>query len=109
MKLITEKYIGSMTGKTEEEQIQMLETFREKDRGNKIKISIQPELVNKELLKTFKAYGVTTIELEVQSANSYILKRCGYTYNIEDIKKASRMIKWKRIQIIIFSMYRVAR
>ena len=101
MQLINEVFIGSLTGKTEEEQREFLEDFRKKNKKDKIKIAILPNLVNKSLIKMLKGYNVSTIELEVQSTNGYILKKCGYTYSLEDIKKACKMIKWNRLKVSI--------
>ena len=77
MKLINEIFIGSLTAKTDKEQKEFLSNFRDENRKDKIKISITPNLVTKDLLKTLKAYGVTAIELEIQSTNGYILRKCG--------------------------------
>ena len=46
-----------------------------------------------------KKYNVSTIELEVQSTNDYILRKCGYVYTKEEIKKATKMIKWNRFNV----------
>lgn len=99
MKLINEIYIGSLTGKSIEEQKEILEKFRETNTKDKIKISIEPQLINKILIKMLKEYNVTGIELEVQSTNGYILKRCGYIHTLDDIKKANKMIKWNRLKV----------
>ena len=99
MKLINEIFVGSLTGKTEKEQKEFLKKFREENRKDKIKISILPNLVSKDFIKMLKEYGVTAIELEVQSTNGYILRKCGYTYTLEDIKKATKLIKWNRLKV----------
>lgn len=99
MKLINEIFIGSLTGKTEKEQKEFLSKFRDENRKDKIKISIIPNLVTKDLIKMLKTYGVTAIELEIQSTNGYILRKCGYTYTFEDIKKATKLIKWSRLKV----------
>ncbi len=75
MKIINEVFIGSLSGKTEEEQKEIIEKFRENNRHDKIKISISPKEVNKELLKKLKSYNVSTIELEVQSTNRIHTKK----------------------------------
>jgi len=102
MKEINEIFIGSITGMSEEKRKKALEEanrdIRTK-RFNKVKISISPNEINKALLKELKRYNVYTIELEVQTTNDYILKRCGYTYTAEDIKKASKMVKWNRYKL----------
>ena len=41
-----------------------------------------------------KKYKVETIELGVQSANDYILKRCNRGHSFKDVEKASKMIRW---------------
>ncbi len=102
MKEENEMFIGSLTGKTIKEQEKMLEKANKdikNKRFNKLKISISPNLINKEFLKMIKKYNVSTVELEVQSTNGYILNRCGYTYRIEDIKKATKAIKWNRLKV----------
>lgn len=99
MKLINEVFIGSLTGKSESEQREFLEKFREENRKDKVKISIAPDLVNKEFLKMLKSFNINAIELEIQSTNGYILKKCGYEYTLEDIKKATKMSKWKGFKV----------
>lgn len=99
MQIINEIYIGSLTGKNEEEQRKMLEQFRENNRKDKIKVSVTPELVNKSFVKMIKKFGTTTVELEIQSTNGYILKKCGYEHDLKDIKKASKIIKWNRLKL----------
>ena len=75
MKLINEVFIGSFTGKTEKEQKNILEEFRDKNIHDKIKISISPNLVNKELIKMLKQYNVDTVELEVQTTSRIYIKK----------------------------------
>ncbi len=62
-------------------------------------ISITPNYINKENLKLFKKNGIKTIELEIKSANDYILKRMGMDYNLKDIKKISKLIKRRRFKL----------
>lgn len=102
MKPEFELYIGSLTGRDTKEQEEMLEEGNREIRTKRfktLKVSIAPNLVDKELLKSLKKYNVSTIELEVQSTNDYILRRCGYTYTREDIKKARKMVKWRRFDV----------
>ncbi len=102
MKEINEKFIGSFTKLSNIDRKKALEKANREirtERFNKIKISISPKEINKEFLKTLKKQNVSTIELEVQTTNDYILKKCGYTYTMEDIKKATRMIKWNRYNV----------
>lgn len=64
-----------------------------------IRISTRPDCINKEILKMLKKYKVKTIELGVQSTNDYILKRAGRGHNFEDVKKASKLIRWNGFKL----------
>ena len=57
------------------------------------------KFINKEILKRLKKYGVQTIELGVQSSNDYILKQCKRGHTFEDVKKASKLIRWYRFTL----------
>ena len=88
---------GSFTAIKEEKQEELLkvayEYVKSKD-VDSIRISTRPDAINKEILKRLKKYGVKTIELGVQSANNYILNRINRGHTFEDVKKASKMIRW---------------
>ena len=58
-----------------------------------IRISTRPDYIDKDNLKMLKHYGVTTIELGVQSTNNYILEKCKRGHNFEDVKNASKLIR----------------
>ena len=88
---------GSFTGIEKEKQIELLSTAYEYVKQKKvqsIRISTRPDYINKEILKRLKKYRVKTIELGVQSANDYILKKAGRGHTFEDVKKASRLIRF---------------
>lgn len=102
MKPEFELFVGSLTAHTTKEQESILEEGNREIRTKRfksLKVSVSPNLVDKELLKTLKKYNVSTVELEAQSTNDYILKKCGYTYTMEEIKKATRMIKWNFLKV----------
>ncbi len=93
---------GSFTGIEEERQIELLSTayeFIKSKKVNSIRISTRPDYINKEVLKRLKKYKVKTIELGVQSANDYILKKAGRGHTFEDVKKASRLIRLYRFKL----------
>lgn len=97
-----EIFIGSLTEISKENYEEVLKKANQdivNKRFNKIKIAIAPNLIDKELLKILKEYNVSTIEIEAQSTNNYILKKCGYTYTFEDIKKSAKKIKWNRFDL----------
>lgn len=88
---------GSYTGIEEETQNELLEAayeYIESGKVDSIRISTRPDYINKEILKRLKQYKVKTIELGVQSANDYILKKAGRGHTFEDVKKASKLIRW---------------
>ena len=87
---------GSFTAidtKEQEELLQVAYKYVKSGKVESIRISTRPDAINKEILKRLKKYKVKTIELGVQSANDYILKRCNRGHNFEDVKKASRLIR----------------
>ena len=87
---------GSFTAIKEEKQIELLEAAYEyinQKKVDSIRISTRPDCINRKILKTLKKYKVKTIELGVQSANDYILKRAGRGHTFKDVKKASRLIR----------------
>lgn len=93
---------GSFTGIEEEKQEEFLKVAYEYIKQGKIdsiRISTRPDYINKKILKRLKKYKVETIELGVQSANDYILKRCNRGHSFEDVKKASKLIRWYRFKL----------
>lgn len=88
---------GSFTGIDVETQNLLLETAYEYVKEGKIdyiRISTRPDYIDKDTLKRLKKYKVKVIELGVQSTNDYILKRAGRGHTFEDVKKASKLIRW---------------
>lgn len=88
---------GSFTGIEEAKQEELLSTAYEYIKQKKvdsIRISTRPDYIDKKILKRLKKYKVKTIELGVQSANDYILKKAGRGHNFEDVVKASKLIRW---------------
>ena len=89
---------GSFTAIDEEKQNELLEAayeYIEKGLVDSIRISTRPDYITKPILKRLKKYKVKTIELGVQSANNYILKRAERGHTFEDVKKASKLINRK--------------
>ncbi len=87
---------GSFTGIDVEKQEEFLQTAYEyikQGKADSIRISTRPDYINRTILKRLKKYKVETIELGVQSANDYILKRCNRGHTFKDVKKASKLIR----------------
>ena len=88
---------GSFTGIETKVQKELLEAAYEYIKMGKvdsIRISTRPDYINKEILKMLKKYKVKTIELGVQSTNNYILEKAKRGHTYEDVKKASRLIRF---------------
>ncbi len=88
---------GSFTAIDVEKQEELLQTaykYIKQGQIDSIRISTRPDCIDKQTLKRLKKYKVKTIELGVQSSNDYILNRCERGHNFEDVKKASKLIKW---------------
>ena len=87
---------GSFTAIDEKEQEELLSLAYEYVKDGKvdsIRISTRPDYIDKKVLKRLKKYKVKTIELGVQSANDYILKRSNRAHTFKDVVKASKMIR----------------
>lgn len=90
-------YGGSFTGIDAELQEQLLSVVYDYIKEKKIdgiRISTRPDYIDKQILRRLKKYKVKTIELGVQSTNDYILKRCKRGHTYDDVKNASKLIKW---------------
>ena len=93
---------GSFTAIEEEKQEELLKLaygYIEEGKVESIRISTRPDYIDKKVLKRLKKYKVKTIELGVQSANDYILKRSNRGHTFDDVKKASRMIRWNGFKL----------
>ena len=88
---------GSFTGIDEniqEDLLQVAYEYIKNGQVDSIRISTRPDYINKKILKRLKKYKVKTIELGVQSANDYILKRANRGHDFKDVVKASKLIRW---------------
>ncbi len=95
-------YGGSFTAIEKEKQEELLSLAYEyikKGQVESIRISTRPDAIDKEILKRLKKYKVKTIELGVQSANNYILNKANRGHTFEDVKRASKMIRWNGFKL----------
>ncbi len=58
-----------------------------------IRISTRPDYINREILDYLKAYGVSTIELGVQSMDNEVLMHSKRGHNKKHVEDAVRLIK----------------
>ena len=95
-------YGGSFTAiepKLQEELLEVAYEYIENGKVESIRVSTRPDAISREILKRLKKYKVKTIELGVQSANDYILKRTNRGHTFADVKKASKMIRWNGFKL----------
>ncbi len=64
-----------------------------------IKITSNPDSVDKKNLKMLKKFKVKEIELVIESSNDYILKHIGVDYKFKYAKKIAKQIKFSRFAI----------
>lgn len=87
---------GSFTGidiELQEKLLKIAYKYVKEKKVDGIRVSTRPDYIDKNELRLLKKYGVKTIELGVQSANDYILKRAKRGHTFEDVKKASKLIR----------------
>lgn len=87
---------GSFTGidpQKQEEYLQTAYEYVKQKKVNSIRVSTRPDYIDKTVLKRLKKYKVKIIELGVQSANDYILKKSNRGHTFYDVKKASKLIR----------------
>ena len=58
-----------------------------------IRISTRPDYINSFILQHLKEYGVSIIELGVQSMSDYVLEKSGRGHSAQDVFMASKLIK----------------
>ncbi len=87
---------GSFTGISAEKQEELLSVAKEfLDRGeiHGIRLSTRPDYISAEILDRLKKYGVTTIELGVQSMDEEVLLASKRGHTKEDVKRAAKLVK----------------
>lgn len=87
---------GSFTAIEKEKQTELLKIANEyvlSGRVCGIRCSTRPDAINEEILSNCKKYGVTAIELGVQSADEEVLLLSERGHSFNDVKKASWLIK----------------
>jgi len=87
---------GSFTGIPIEEQKEYLKIAKDyMNRGlvHRIRLSTRPDYINEEILEHLKFFGVSTIELGVQSFDDNVLKLSNRGHNSQCIYQSSELIK----------------
>ena len=87
---------GSFTGISEELQERYLKfayRYIEEGKVQGIRLSTRPDYINKQILDRLKKYGVTSIELGVQSFDEEVLRLSNRGHTAEDVKNAVAEIR----------------
>ncbi|MBN2260962.1 MAG: radical SAM protein [Clostridiales bacterium] len=93
---------GSFTGIPMSQQIDYLEianVYLKKGMIDGIRLSTRPDYINEKILLFLKEYGVTTIELGVQSLDDTVLGKAKRGHTIEDVIRSSNLIKYYNFEL----------
>lgn len=86
---------GSFTAIPRERMIALLErghAYLEQGIITGIRISTRPDCISREILELLKHYGVTDVELGIQSMDDAVLERSGRGHTAEDSLRAASML-----------------
>ena len=87
---------GSFTGIEKERQVELMRVAHKylcEGRIHGIRCSTRPDYITEDILTTLKNYGITAIELGVQTTDSEVLTLANRGHSFEDVKRASALIK----------------
>ena len=94
---------GSFTGIDRSLMISLLETaysYVQSGRVDSIRLSTRPDYIDEEILGILKKYGVSTIELGLQSMDDEVLFETKRGHNANQAENACRLIKKYRFELI---------
>lgn len=83
----------------QEKFLKEVKNYIDKGLVDGIRLSTRPDNINREILELLKFYGVTTIELGVQSLDNKVLELSERGYKKEEVERASSLIKEYKIQL----------
>lgn len=87
---------GSFTGisaKKQEEFLSAAYEYVKRGDVNGIRLSTRPDYINEVILNRLVKYGVTTVELGVQSLDDEVLEKTGRGHDSACVEKSAKMIK----------------
>jgi histone acetyltransferase (RNA polymerase elongator complex component) len=77
----------------QENYFRLVQPYIEQNLIQGIRVSTRPDCIDNRVLELLHKYGVTTIELGVQSLNNEVLCQSGRIYKAEDVERSSALIK----------------
>ena len=93
---------GTFTGisfNLQKEYLSVVHEYIEKGLIDGIRLSTRPDYIDKEIVDMLVSYGVTTVELGVQSLDESVLKKTHRFYPLEKVYTASKLIKDAGIEL----------
>ena len=93
---------GTFTGisiKLQEEYLSVVYEYIKKGLIDGIRLSTRPDYIDKDIVNMLKNYGVTTVELGVQSLDEKVLLQTHRFYPMEKVYTASKLIKEAGIEL----------
>ncbi|MGL6063815.1 MAG: elongator complex protein 3 [Fusobacteriaceae bacterium] len=93
---------GTFTGISfdlQKEYLEVVKPFIEKELVAGIRLSTRPDCIDSKILEQLKKFGVTVIELGVQSLNQKVLDLTERNYPVEAVEKAVELIKKFNIDV----------
>lgn len=73
--------------------LEAVQPYLQSRRIEGIQLSTRPDYIDDDILKNLKNKGVTLVELGAQSLDDGILQRCGRGHTVEDVRRASALIR----------------
>lgn len=86
---------GSFTGIEIKQQIELMQVAHKyllDGKINAIRCSTRPDYINDEILTMLKSYGMSVIELGVQTTDCDVLKMSNRGHTFDDVKRAAHLI-----------------
>ncbi|WP_129597296.1 elongator complex protein 3 [Anaerophilus nitritogenes] len=93
---------GSFTGIEQKKQQELLEiAYKWKTKGmvNDIRISTRPDYINEAIVEFLQKYGVSIVELGVQSMDKEVLKKSNRGHSPKDVIKAVEVLRKFNVKI----------
>ena len=86
---------GSFTGIETEQQIALMQVAHRyliEGKINGIRCSTRPDYIDDRILTTLKQYGMSVIELGVQTTDSHVLALANRGHSFDDVRRAAQLI-----------------
>lgn len=93
---------GTFTGisiELQKEYLSVVSEYLKRGDIDGIRLSTRPDYINQEIVDMLKSFGVTTVELGVQSFDEKVLKKSKRFYPLEKVYLASKIIKEAGIEL----------